>query len=166
MTEAITVGRRLIPVEHIALVEPFDPAAQSRVQSDRRFQARIVLIDRESVLTEETPAAFAGTHGFRMLEEEGVCTNPAVRFAVETFELTEEFNPTKPYKSRLLWRDFDGNSQSKLLLTAPELVLSVVIRGELPEASRSGENSDTEPKRRRPARKRSRLNASSFRPVQ
>ena len=48
MLNTVTIGKRLYPLEQIALVEPFDPAAQSRMQTDRTFQARVVLIDRES----------------------------------------------------------------------------------------------------------------------
>jgi hypothetical protein len=53
-----------------------------------------------------------------------------VRFRVETFEPSEGFQPPKPYQSRLKWRDQDGNEQSKLLLTKPETVIAVVLRGE------------------------------------
>ena len=68
MSTTVTVGKRLIPIEHIALIEPFDAAAQSKLQTDRPFQARIVLIDRESVLTEEALAAFAEKHAFSGVE--------------------------------------------------------------------------------------------------
>lgn len=129
MNATVTIGRRLVPLEHIALVEPFDLAAQTRIKSERPFQARIVLIDRESILTEEAPAAFAGKHGFRALSEDGIATNPAIHFTVASFEPSEGFAPAKPYRSRLSWRDQDGQAQSKLLLAAPETVLAVVVRG-------------------------------------
>lgn len=135
MTNTVTIGRRLIPLDHIALVEPFDAAAHPRMQSERPFKARIVLIDRESVLTEQTPSAFAEQHGFRMLAEDGVGTSPLLRFGVESFEPAEGFNPAKPYKTRLVWRDLDGNTQSKLLLSRPETVLAVAIRGEAEASS-------------------------------
>jgi hypothetical protein len=130
MNATVTIGRRLVPMEHIALVEPFDPASQTRMQSERPFQARIVLIDRESLLTEEALTAFAEQHGFRAFSEEGIATNPAVHFSVEAFQPTEGFKPTKPYRSRLSWRDQDGQIQSKLLLAEPETALAVVVRGE------------------------------------
>jgi hypothetical protein len=130
MSNTVTVGRRLIPFEHIAFVEPFDPATQTRLQTGRPFQARIVLINRDSVLTEEAPDAFAEKHGFRRLGEDGIVVNPAVFFSVEAFEPAEGFNPTKAYRSRLLWRDRDGEMQSKLLLTPPETVLAVAVRGD------------------------------------
>jgi hypothetical protein len=57
-----------------------------------------------------------------------------VRFLVETFEPAEGFQPRKPYQSRLKWRDQDGNEQSKLLLTKPETVIAVVLRGQAPPA--------------------------------
>jgi hypothetical protein len=155
MSTTVTVGKRLIPIEHIALIEPFDATAQSKLQTDRPFQARIVLIDRESVLTEEALEAFAGKHGFRVLSEDGIATNPAIRFNVEAFEPAEGFKPTKPYRSRLLWRDQDGQAQSKLLLAEPERVLAAVVRGDLgPSASAASPNT---------GRSR-RLQASSMRP--
>jgi hypothetical protein len=133
MTAAtITVGRRLIPVERIALVEAFDPAANPNFRSDKPYKGRVVLIDRESVLIEMEPFVFAEKNAFRMVLEDNVATNPhiAFRFSVETFEKVEGFNPTKPYRSRLVWRDLDGNTQSKLMLTEPEILLAVAIRGE------------------------------------
>src|SRR5262249_36336267 len=125
----IKIGKRLIPIEQIALIEPYDPAANPRVKTERQFQARVILIDRDSVLTEEAPEAFAEANGFRMLAEDRIATNPAVAFFVETFEPTEGFPPTKPYATRLRWRDQDGEIQSKLLLTGPETVLSVTVKG-------------------------------------
>jgi hypothetical protein len=155
MSSTITVGKRLIPLEQIALIEPFDAAARARLESDRPFQARIVLLDRESVLTEEALAAFAGKHAFRVLSEDGIAANPAVHFSVEAFEPAEGFKPTKPYRSRLLWRDQDGQVQSKLLLAEPEIVLSIVVRG-APEPPATGYPAGA-------ARSR-RPQASSFRP--
>jgi len=126
----ITIGRSLIPVEHIALVEVYDPTANPRFQTERQFQTRVVLINRESVLTEERWQAFAETHGFRMLPEDQVATNPAVDFRVQTFAPTAGFQPTKPYVTRLLWRDRDGNDQSKLLVTEAMSVVAIVVKGE------------------------------------
>jgi hypothetical protein len=154
MDTTVTVGKRLIPIEQIALIEPFDAAAQAKLQTERPFQARIVLVDRESVLTEEALAAFAEKHAFRLLREDGIATSPAVRFSVEAFEPAEGFKPTKPYRSRLLWRDQDGQLQSKLLLAEPETVLSVVVRG-APEPSTA--STSVTGRSRRPQ-------ASSFRP--
>ena len=47
MTTNIQIGRRLIPLEHIALIEPFDPSSQPELRSERPFQNRVVLINRE-----------------------------------------------------------------------------------------------------------------------
>jgi hypothetical protein len=54
MNTTVTVGKRLIPLEHIAFLESFDPSTQPKLQTERPFVSHIVLIDRESVLTEET----------------------------------------------------------------------------------------------------------------
>ncbi len=155
-TVTIVVGRKHIPLSQVALVEPFDPAAHPGMKSDKAFKARIVLIDRQSVLTEETVEAFAEAHGFRLLAQDQVVTNPAVRFSVESFVKAEGFEPTKPFASRLLWRDLDGNTQSKLLLSPPEAVLAVAVTGDAaPDAK------DAEPAREGGGRKPT---ASSMRP--
>jgi hypothetical protein len=149
MSDTLTIGKRLILAEHVAFVEPFDPAAYPRMQTQRSFKARVVLIDRESMLTEDTPENFARAAGFRMLAEEGVATNPAIHFGVETFQPVEGFEPRKPYRSRLLWRDLDGNTQSKLLLSPPEMVLAVAVQGE--ERPPAGQNGEPAAARRGPA---------------
>jgi len=149
MSNTVTISRRLVPLEHIAFVEPFDPAAQTRIQTGRPFQARVVLVDRDSVLTEEAPDAFAEKHGFRRLSEDSIVVNPGVRFSVEAFEPAEGFNPTKPYRSRLLWRDRNGEIQSKLLLTAPETVLAIAVRGESESVTSSPPAIDNKRKDRR-----------------
>ncbi|MEA2879473.1 MAG: hypothetical protein QOF14_4669 [Hyphomicrobiales bacterium] len=101
MTLNVTIGKRIVPVEHIALIEPFDPSTQTRMQSERPFQTRIVMIDRDSILTKEALATFAERYSFRMLNEDDIATNPAVHFSVEAFEASEGFTPTKPYRARL-----------------------------------------------------------------
>lgn len=153
MPEVITIRRRLVPLNYIALVEPFDPA-QSRIQTDKDFRARVVMIDRESVLTEDTSAAFAEAHGSRMLPDEGVAVSPAIHFGVECFEPAEGFKPTRPYRSRLVWRDQDGNTQSKLLLGEPEAVLAVAVQGE--PAPNGLEDNAGAPPPRAPTRRRPR----------
>jgi hypothetical protein len=150
MQNVVTIGRRLVPVEHIALVEPFDPAAKPEFNPEKPFKARIVLLNRDTVLTEATPKEFADTHGFRMLADDNVATNPGIMFRIETFAATEHFTPTKPYVTRIRWRDQDGNDQSKLLLTKPEAVIAIALRG----APESGSNRKEPP--RRPARSRPR----------
>jgi hypothetical protein len=54
---------------------------------------RVVLLNRETVLTEATPQEFANANGFRLLPEDNVATNPAITFRVGSFAPTEDFNP-------------------------------------------------------------------------
>jgi hypothetical protein len=129
MSNTIQIGRRIIPIEQIALIEPFDPEAQKNMRSDRAFKSRIVLLNRDSVLSETDPLAFAEEHAFRILLKDNVATNPTVNFSVETFEPTADFQPSKPFVSRLMWRDQDGNTRSKLLLTDAEDLIATVVRG-------------------------------------
>lgn len=130
MDNVITIGKRLIPIEHIAFVEPYDPTTNPKLQTSREYKARIVMINRDSVLTEQTPQSLAEAYGFRVLETDQIATNPSVAFRVETFEPADGFTPSKAFATRLLWRDRDGNDQSKLLVAPPETVLAVVVRGE------------------------------------
>jgi hypothetical protein len=148
MQNVVTLGRRLVPLEQIAIVEPFDPASNPQFRPEREFKARVILLNRDTLLAETSPPDFAEAHGFRMLAEDNVATNPAITFRVETFEPTETFKPTKPYLTRLKWRDRDGNEQSKLLLTKPETVIAVALRGE----AEAGPDRRERP--RRPARSR------------
>lgn len=147
-TTTLTVGKRLLPLEHIALFKPYEPAEHSRMQSERPFKTRIVLIDRDSVLSEEPLGALAERHGFRLLTVDNVATNPAVHFNVEAFEPREGFTPRKSYRSRLLWRDHEGEPQSKLLLTEPEKVLAIAVRGE-PQNPAAESDPPPRPRRRR-----------------
>src|SRR2546423_12602207 len=126
----IVVGKRHIPLAHVALVEPFDPSMHPGIKTEKAFKARIVLIDRQSVLTEETVEAFTQAHGFRFIAGDQVATNPGIRFGVENFMPAEGFEPTKAFLTRLSWRDLDGNTQSKLLLSRPADVLAVFLAGE------------------------------------
>jgi hypothetical protein len=138
MTTTLTIGKRLVPLEHIVLVEPFDPATQTRMQTDRPYRTRVLLLDRESLLTEEALDGFVDAHGFRRLSADGVATNPAIYFRVEAYEVQDEFKTTKPYQSRLSWTDAENRRQSKLLLATPENALAVVVRGEADIASAEG----------------------------
>ena len=127
----ITIGKRLIPIEQIAVVSPFDPAQSPRIQTERPFRSRVILLDRESVLAEFEPAAFAAERGFRWIMEDQTATNPNLAFGVESFAPADGFKPAKPYRSRLLWRDANGDRQSMLLLAVPEAVLAVAVRGDV-----------------------------------
>lgn len=128
MENVITLGKRLLPIEQIALVEPFDPSSNRDFKPEKDFKARVVLVNRDTVLTEIPPREFAAARGFPLLTEDNVAANPAIAFSVESFSPSENFKPTKPYQTRLKWRDREGNEQSKLLLTKPESVLAVVLR--------------------------------------
>lgn len=149
MSDTIQVGRRFVPLEHIVLLEPFDPATQPRMQSEKAFQTRIVLIDRDSVLSEESLAELATRHSFRMLEEDGIAVSPLTHFSVEAFEPREGFAPNKPYKSRLLWRGPSQEFESKLLMTAPEALVAIAVRGEAPDAGTGPASSKPVRRRRR-----------------
>ncbi len=147
-----------MPVEQIVLVEPFDPASNPDFKPAKEFKARVVLLNRDTVLTETTPQEFASAQGFRLLTEDNVAANPAILFKVESFEPTENFKPTKPYLTRLKWRDQEGNEQSKLLLTKPDAVLALVLR----RADAASPESKTA---KRPAKRRRLRNFSSLKPA-
>jgi hypothetical protein len=150
MQNVITIGKRLVPAEQIAFVEPFDPASNPEFKPEKTFKARVVLLNRDTVLVEVTPQEFAEAHGFRVLSDDSIAVNPAVAFQIEVFTPTESFNPAKAYVTRLKWCDLDGNDQSKLLLTKPEAVMTVIIRGAAePDAARGA-------RAKRPSRSRSR----------
>jgi hypothetical protein len=151
MQNVVTIGKRLIPLEQIAFVEPFDPASNPDFKSDKPFKARVVLLNRDTVLTEIPSAEFAELHGFRMLSEDSIAVNPHVSFRVETFEPTESFKPEKPYATRLKWRDVDGSEHSKLLLSKPETAIAVVVRREA--EPRSDATPALRPIRSRPSRR-------------
>ena len=127
-----------------------------------RVKVRVVLLNRDSILSEEAPEAFAQAHGFRLLAEDGVFTNPNVRFGVEVFEPAGDFQPTKPYQTRLGWRDLDGNTHSKLLLTKPDDALAIVVRGDTGAAAEPGAGEGASPlPKARSARRRSRRPGST-----
>ena len=162
----VTFGRRLVPLEQIALIEPFDPSTNPRMQSERPFKARIVLLNRDSILSEDLPETLAEAYRFRAMTEDGVFTNSEVHFSVEVFHPVSGFQPEKPYQSRLVWRDLDGNTQSKLLLTRPEEALAVAVRGHDPSAQERVDPDAPQPARVTPARRRSRRRARTEEPAQ
>jgi hypothetical protein len=47
MQKIVTIGRRLVPLDHIA-VEPFVRDETSDFKPEKAFQARIVVLDRDS----------------------------------------------------------------------------------------------------------------------
>ena len=148
--QIITIGKRLVPAEQIALVEPFDPASNPEFKPEKTYLARVVLLNRDTVLTETSPQAFAEANGFHLLADENIAINPSMAFSVETFTPTESFKPQKGYSTRIKWRDPDGNEQSKLLVMEPEaVVLELSRRGAKPAE-------ETKPLPQRPARSRRR----------
>jgi hypothetical protein len=78
----ITIGRRLIPLEQIAPIEPFDPARKPEFKPEKVFKARVVLLNRDTGLAETPPHEIAEAYGFRMLAEDNMAANPAVAFRV------------------------------------------------------------------------------------
>lgn len=122
MENVITVGKRLVAVDQIVLVEPFDPTARPDFKPDREFKGRIIMLNRDTVLTETMPVDFVTEHGFRLLDNDGTAINPRIYFRVEIFEPNASFTPTKPYATRLKWADATGSEQSRLLVTRPDEV--------------------------------------------
>jgi hypothetical protein len=97
---------------------------------DKPYKGRVVLLNRETVVTEDTPKEFAEANAFRFLPEDNVATNPLISFRVRSFAPTDDYNPGKPFLTRLMWHDPSGDRRSKLLLTKPETVIAIVLRGE------------------------------------
>lgn len=154
MQTVVVIGREHVPIEDIALVEPFDRASNPSLTSKKEFNARVVRRNGRGILTEMTPQQFADTHGFRMLSADNVAVNPhpAIDFRVETFERSESFNPDKPFLTRLRWRGPNGEDRQRLLLTEPNTVVAVVLRGE-PESGADQRKPPPRPKERPPRRR-------------
>jgi hypothetical protein len=151
--KVITVGKRLVPVGQVAFVEPFDPSANPEFKPEKDFKGRLVLLNRDIVLTEQTPEAFATEHELHLFTEDSVAVNREIVFRVETFEPTESFNPAKPYKTRLKWRDLAGAEQSKLLVTTPETVI-VELLGAKEEVAKAAKRPARRPARGRKGSRR------------
>lgn len=118
------IGELFIPSEQIAYVEPFDPSSNNpELKPGKGFRSRIVLTNRETVLVAAPVEEFVKKHGFKLLAEDQLALNVGpVPFRVEAFAPSENFNPTKPYRSRLRWRALDNTEHSKLLLVEPALL--------------------------------------------
>lgn len=157
MPNMFMIGKKLVPAEQVAFVEPYDPTANPRFQTAREYQSRIVMLDRNSILTEQSVEDFAKEQGFWMLAEDRVATNPGIHFRVETFTPAEGFTPRKPYVTRLLWRDLDGNDQSKLLQTRPEAALAICVRGEVVDTGQAADARANQRRLRRNQTRRSRM---------
>jgi hypothetical protein len=124
----ITIGKRPVPLEQIALVEPFEPSSNPNFKPERDYKGRVLLLNRDSILTEQTPVSFAEQHAFEWLADDQIALNRLIPFKVETFEPREGFTPTRPFKTRLKWRDSSGLDQSKLLLTEPLTVAALMVK--------------------------------------
>jgi hypothetical protein len=146
--KVITIGKRLVPADQVAFVEPFDPASNPEFKPEKDFKGRVVLLNREIVLTEQTPQEFAAEHDLHLFTEDGVAVNRTIRFKIETFEPTESFKPSRPYQTRLKWSDLAGDEQSKLLVTAPETVIAEILKAKVETPA------PAKPRASRPARGR------------
>ncbi|WP_128918624.1 hypothetical protein [Bradyrhizobium nanningense] len=110
------------------------------------------MLSREIVLTGQTVEAFATEHGLHLFTEDTVAVNRAIVFRVEIFEATADFNPAKPYKTRVKWRDLAGGEQSKLLLTAPQTAIQDLLKTKV--ATRSALSAARRPARGRKGSRR------------
>ena len=140
----IEIRGKQISAALIALIEPFDPTTNTLIPEPERFAGRVRMLDGTSLLTEQTPAAFARANGFRSLgTPDNIATNPAIAYRVEEFDLAKaqernpEFKPEKSYASRLSWGK-GGKGQSVLLENDVETVSAVVLRGQADRGSRIG----------------------------
>jgi hypothetical protein len=147
--KVITIGKRLVPAEQLAFVESFDPSGNPEFKPEKDFKGRVVLLNREIVLTEQTPQEFALEHGLHLFAVDNVAVNRTIHFKIETFEPTENFKPAKPYQTRLKWSDLAGDEQSKLLVTAPETVIAEILQ------AKTEPSTPAKRPARRPARGRS-----------
>jgi hypothetical protein len=129
MQNVIRIAKRLIPLEQIALIEPYIADPTKPLNTTKEFRSRIVLLDKNSVLAEQSVATLSEAHSFRMIQPDGSATNPDIAYWVERFQPTDAFKPEKPFQSRLLWRDPSGLAQSRLLLASPETILAIAVRG-------------------------------------
>lgn len=68
--KVITIGKRLVPSEQIAFVEVFDPSSNPEFKPEKEFKGRVVLLNREIVLTEQTPEQFAVARSGRRRAEQ------------------------------------------------------------------------------------------------
>ena len=154
MENLIRIGKRLIPLEQIALIEPYVVDPDKPLNTSKQFGSRIVLLDKDSVLSEESVSDLAEAHAFRMVQADGAATNPEVAYWVEHFEPDEFFKPEKSYQSRLLWRSGNGLAHSRLLLASPETVLAIAVRGLPDPESATNPVEAPAPRRRRAAPRR------------
>ena len=126
MANFLIVGRRHIPSGSVALIEPYVHPDHSIVRPMVRVYGRVILINRDSIVVGEHPISFSREHGFCWLSIDRVGLNPDIHFRVEDFLPQDGFVPSRAFASRLIWRDQDGNEQSKLLLSEPKTALGAL----------------------------------------
>lgn len=80
-------------------------------------------------MSEEAPEQLPKAHCFLWIEADKVVTKPNIILRRRDVHRTESFDPSKPFPSRLAWNDEEGNMQSKLMVTDPEALLAIVVRG-------------------------------------
>jgi hypothetical protein len=99
----IIIEREHVPVEQIAYIEPFETPANGQFKPEKAYKGRVVLINRETVLTEDTPQAFAEANEFRLLPEDNVATvtSGAKLTEKQRFEFAEVWCPGE---CRFRWR--------------------------------------------------------------
>jgi hypothetical protein len=154
MENILRIGKAFLPLQQIAMFEPFVTTPNMQLNTLKEFKSRIVLRDRTSILSEDAPEDLGSKHSFRLITEDCVAINPTILFRVESFAPAENFQPSKPFQSRLVWRDGEGNTQSKLMLTTPETLLAIAVRGRSPEEAPVSE--ERAPPVRRSRQRRSR----------
>lgn len=105
----VNIGKRLVPIEQIAFV---DASANPDFRPEKEYKARVILTNKEIVLSETPPQDFASDHGLYFFSEDGVAINPGIRVSVESFEPSEGFSPSKPYQTRLKWVTWPARSRA------------------------------------------------------
>lgn len=68
--KVITIGKKLVAVEQLAFVEPFDLLANPEFRPEENYKGRIVMLNRDIVLTEQTPQEFATEHELHLFTED------------------------------------------------------------------------------------------------
>src|SRR5260370_42226970 len=107
MQNVITIGPELIPVEQIAYIEPFEPSGNGQFKPDKPYKGLVVLLNRETVLAETTPAEFAETNGFHLLPARGRLNRPMLSCEdYITFLVGPNMQQIERARRRLKLRDF------------------------------------------------------------
>lgn len=156
------IGNLFIPSEQVVYVEPFDPSSSSPgFKPKKEFKSRMVMTNGTSVLVAAPMEEFVEKHGFKLLAQDQIALNVGpVSLRVEGFAPSEDFNPIKPYRSRLKWRALDNAEHSKLLLMEPAL-LAQLVANRLMEGNTSKKTRPRTPQRPRSRKKPSEAEAAN-----